>query len=109
MSDDVPSDYGTIKIPREDFEEHNARRQDMGQTWAEYLDGQAPDPNVNAGDVATEITAQLNLDTDDAHAEIDRLREEMEAIDDELPSGLDRDDVRSACREAVREVLEGRQ
>ena len=34
---------GTIKIPEEDFEHHNERRKELGQTWTEYLDGQAPD------------------------------------------------------------------
>lgn len=37
------TDYGTIKLPRDTFERHNERRQDMGLTWAEYIDGEAPD------------------------------------------------------------------
>jgi len=34
--------YGTIKIPKDEYEKHNERRQDLGLTWAEYIDGEAP-------------------------------------------------------------------
>lgn len=37
------SDRTSIVIPREDFERHNARRNELGLTWVEYLDGEAPD------------------------------------------------------------------
>ncbi len=37
------TNYGTIKIPQDDYERHNDRRKDFGLTWAEYIDGQAPD------------------------------------------------------------------
>lgn len=37
------TDYGTIKIPREEFERHNKRRQRMALSWTEYIDGQAPE------------------------------------------------------------------
>lgn len=33
----------TIKLPEDDYERHNARRQEMGLTWAEYIDGKSPD------------------------------------------------------------------
>ncbi len=36
-------EYGTIKIPQDDYERHNDRRRDLGLTWAEYIDGQAPE------------------------------------------------------------------
>ena len=32
-----------IKLPEEEYEKHNERRQEMGLTWAEYIDGQAPE------------------------------------------------------------------
>ena len=38
------TDYATLKIPREDFERHNARRKQMDITWTAYIDGQAPEP-----------------------------------------------------------------
>ena len=39
----MPGDMGTIRVPRSVFERHNERRQDLGATWAEYLDGEAPE------------------------------------------------------------------
>jgi hypothetical protein len=42
------SDYGTIRIPREEYERHNERRQEMGLTWEQYINGEAPDaPEVS--------------------------------------------------------------
>jgi|APHM01.1.fsa_nt_gi hypothetical protein len=32
----------TIKVPEEVGERHNERREEMGLTWAEYLDSEAP-------------------------------------------------------------------
>lgn len=37
------TEYGTIKIPVDEYTKHNERRKDLGLTWAEYIDGQAPD------------------------------------------------------------------
>lgn len=34
----MTSDKGTIKIPRDEFERHNEKRQAAGLTWEEYLD-----------------------------------------------------------------------
>lgn len=34
---------GTIKLQEDDYERHNERRKDLGLSWAEYIDGQAPD------------------------------------------------------------------
>lgn len=33
----------TLKLPEGEYERHNEQRQEMGLTWAEYIDGQAPD------------------------------------------------------------------
>lgn len=33
----------TIKLSEDDYQRHNERRQELGMTWAEYIDGQAPD------------------------------------------------------------------
>jgi len=35
--------YGTIKIPEPAYEHHNERRQEMGVTWEQYINGEAPD------------------------------------------------------------------
>jgi len=37
------TDYGTIKLPRDEYEQHNERRKDMGLTWSEHVNGEAPD------------------------------------------------------------------
>lgn len=29
-----------IKLPADEYEKHNERRQELGLTWAEYIDGQ---------------------------------------------------------------------
>lgn len=103
------TDHGTIKVPREDFEEHNPRRKDMGLTWAEYLDGQAPDPGIDTDELTMSIVAEL--DADDVDAELDRIAERIDALDDDLPTadgGLSKTEVREACREAMQDVLEGR-
>ena len=34
---------GTIKLPEDEYERHNERRQALGLTWAEYIEGNAPD------------------------------------------------------------------
>lgn len=39
----MPDDKGTIRIPRPAFEHHNERRKELGQTWEQYIDGQAPE------------------------------------------------------------------
>jgi len=36
------TDYGTIKIPQSAYEHHNERRQDLGLTWEQYINGQEP-------------------------------------------------------------------
>lgn len=33
----------TIKLPEAEYEKHNERRKEMGLTWSEYIDGQAPE------------------------------------------------------------------
>lgn len=48
------TNYGTIKLPREAYERHNDRRQEMGLTWQEYVDGEAPEAaevSLSDGDI----------------------------------------------------------
>jgi len=43
-----------IKIAREAYERHNDRRQDLGLTWEEYINGQAPDlptPDIDYAEI----------------------------------------------------------
>lgn len=59
------TEYGTIKIPIDEYEEHNARRKSLGQTWAEYIDGEAADP-MTVGDamgIADAVIEELEADT----------------------------------------------
>ena len=37
------TEYGTIKIPEPAYDYHNERRQEMGVTWEQYINGNAPD------------------------------------------------------------------
>jgi hypothetical protein len=32
----------TVKLPEDDYERHNEQRKEMGLSWPEYIDGQAP-------------------------------------------------------------------
>ena len=61
------TDYGTIKIPRADYDRHNERRKDMGLTWAEYLDGTAPQHDVpDADELGTVIATAICSDVEAA-------------------------------------------
>ena len=46
------TEYGTIKIPKKAYDEHNEKRQELGVTWEEYISGEAPDvSNVSYDDI----------------------------------------------------------
>jgi hypothetical protein len=61
------TDYGTIKIPRDDYARHNDRRQDLGLSWAEYIDGEAPDvrnsAEVNPDEIAKRVVEHTDIDS----------------------------------------------
>ena len=52
-------DRGTIKLPEDDYEKHNARRQAMGLTWAEYIEGNSPDALERQADALETIAGAL--------------------------------------------------
>jgi len=53
-------EYGTIKIPKSEYDRHNDRRQDLGLTWAEYIDGEAPErEGVDTEALVADLTAEL--------------------------------------------------
>lgn len=59
----MTNDKGTIKIPREDFERHNIKRKNLGETWLQYIDGQAPDGvkvDINEEELARAVSAQID-------------------------------------------------
>ena len=49
------TDYGTIKLPREAYETHNERRQEMGLTWEDYINGQAPEVSNGSEDIIKKL------------------------------------------------------
>ena len=54
------TDYGTIKLPRKEYERHNERRKEMGLTWEAYINGEAPDTPHNNGVERGDLQAQLD-------------------------------------------------
>jgi len=55
---------GTIKLPEDEYERHNERRQALGLTWAEYIDGNAPDALERQADALEVIAGMLMLEFD---------------------------------------------
>lgn len=52
----------TIKLPEEDYERHNERRQELGLTWLEYIDGEAPELEATLRRVIREELERGNID-----------------------------------------------
>ena len=52
-------DRGNIKLPEDDYERHNERRKSMGLTWAEYIDGNAPDVQERQAEALETIAGVL--------------------------------------------------
>ena len=51
------SDRANIKVGREFYENHNERRKDLGLTWEEYIESQAPEtPSVDLSSVQLEAS-----------------------------------------------------
>jgi len=69
--DDTPA-KGTIKIPRDDFERHNEQRKKYGQTWAEYINGVAPDVTEQLDRIESAATT-----TEERVAELERTLTEV--------------------------------
>jgi len=83
------TDYGTIKLPRDEYERHNERRKENGQTWAEYVDGEAPDGATDA-------------------ALVEAIEDRLDALEHDAASGgetVSFDDITAACRKALRDEL----
>lgn len=57
----------TLKLPEDEYERHNERRKELGLSWAEYIDGQAPEYSVDydhireivRDEVRSEVSEQL--------------------------------------------------
>jgi len=76
--DDTPA-KGTIKIPRDDFERHNDRRKDLRLTWAEYINGVAPDATSTDADVTEQLDRieSAATTTEERVAELERTLTEV--------------------------------
>lgn len=75
----------TIRIDESDFEEAKERKEANGQTWGEYLtDENRTGPDTD--DVVTELTARLNVDTDDAMRDLDELQEAVKDLSADVES-----------------------
>lgn len=112
-------DIATVGIPRtsEDIPEHrygddldgyeelNERRQDLGQTWIEFMNGQAPDIGGGAAvDLDSETVAETVAErVAAAEGDVDEgdIQEIVEKHMDDLV-----DDVRAASFQGAREALE---
>lgn len=80
------TDYGTIKLPRAEYERHNERRQELGLTWAEYVDGKAPEVRNDAEGVPAEIRERLER-IESAAKEATNAAQNAERAADELSGG----------------------
>ena len=118
------TDYVTIRVPEEAHEEAKEAKEQAGQTWAEYLTDESRG-GADPESVATELTAQLNLDATDAKEELREIQETLESIqndweylnaeeihggvhesDHQLKDVLNRlDDLENTLPRKVREVL----
>jgi len=76
--DDTPA-KGTIKIPRDDFERHNDRRKDLRLSWAEYINGVAPDTAGTDADVSEQLDRieSAATTTEERVAELERTLTEV--------------------------------
>jgi len=109
----MADDKVTIRVPESAHEEAKARKQASNQTWAEYItDDSRGVPDSDS--IAHEITAKLNIETDEAEERIEALRElvedtqeQLETLNDESTNDsiMTQTEVRSACESAMREVL----
>ena len=64
----------TLKLPEDDYERHNERRQEMGLTWAEYIDSQEPEIETGLSEAETRevVRDELQRFKDELMAELRR-------------------------------------
>lgn len=67
-------EWKTIRIPAEDFEEHNTQRKELGVTWAEYINGVAPTSSTQ------QALEDLSNRVDEMTLYIDEVRNRLEAL-----------------------------
>jgi hypothetical protein len=81
----MSDNWKTLRVPKDAYEEAKERKKEQDQTWGEYLtDSNRTGPD--ADDVATQITAELDVDATDAKAEINDVKELIEETKEEVQS-----------------------
>jgi hypothetical protein len=83
------TEYGTIKIPRDEYEKHNEKRQAAGLTWAEYLNEEAarPGPDADLCEEVRELRKEVrNASAGEAEVDTEALGK---AVADELDAVRD--------------------
>lgn len=100
------SEHGTIKIPREDFERHNERRKGLGQSWAEYIDGNAPEIR-NGAEVDYERLGTLLDERLQYHLAEWEITVNLDQLDLD-PVGMDEADVERIVRDKIEQYVHER-
>jgi len=75
----MSDEWKTIRVPEEAHKEAKQAKEQSGQTWAEYLTDDARG-GADPESVATELTAQLNLDATDAKEKLREIQQTLESI-----------------------------
>jgi len=74
-------DYGTIRLPREEFDKHNERRKDVGLTWVEYMNGESPDYSkaVDFDELEDRIVVRFAREVEADVSDVQRRIDDLEA------------------------------
>jgi hypothetical protein len=67
-------EWKTIRIPAEDFEQHNMQRKELGITWAEYINGVSPTSSTQ------QSIEHLSDRVDEMALYLDEVRNRLEAL-----------------------------
>jgi len=73
------TEYGTIKIPRGEYERHNEQRKAAGLTWVEYLNEESAEidaPEVDIGDTR-EAAKQAESNTEEIKRQLEAIQGAM--------------------------------
>jgi len=94
------TDYGTIKIDRSEYEQHNERRKDMGLTWSEYINGESPDVSNDAEGVDYERLGSMMDEKLQYHLAEWEITVNMDQLDLDS-SDMNEDDVRTIVESEI--------
>lgn len=80
----------TIKLPDDDYERHNQRRKDMGLTWAEYIDGEAPEDVTKIDEFPSAV---VFTNHDEKHEGRTELYENWVRVSGSIPAWIPREEI----------------